>query len=142
MATRSRIAIEQADGTVKSIYCHWDGYPKGNGQTLVSHYGDRAKVEALIALGDISVLGERVEPTDPKLHGFNRPEEGTTVAYHRDREEEFQRPRVDKSLQAFIDSDVEEFGYVFTGAGEWMMVDGHRKRELKNLEAILSLRLA
>jgi hypothetical protein len=142
MATRSRIAIEQADGTVKSVYCHWDGYPKGNGQTLVNHYGDRAKVEALISLGDISVLGERVEPTDPKLHSFNRPEEGTTVAYHRDREEKFQRPRVDKSLQAFVDSDVEEFGYVFTGAGEWMMVDGYRPRELKNLEAVLSLRLA
>jgi hypothetical protein len=143
MATRSRIAIEQADGTVKSIYCHWDGYPKGNGRTLVEHYGDRAKVESLIALGDISVLGERVEPTDPKLHGFNRPEEGTTVAYHRDREEEFRRPRVDRSLQDFMDSDVEEFGYLFTAAGEWMLIDGHRKhRELKNLEEILSLRLS
>jgi hypothetical protein len=141
MATRSRIAIEQADGTVKSIYCHWDGYPKGNGQTLVEHYGDRAKVESLIALGDISSLGERVDPIGN--HGFNRPEEGTTVAYHRDREEEFRRPRVDASLQAFVNSDVEEFGYLFTAAGEWMLIDGHRKhRELKNLEEILSLRLS
>ena len=29
MATRSRIAIELSDGTVKSVYCHWDGYPDG-----------------------------------------------------------------------------------------------------------------
>jgi hypothetical protein len=26
MATRSRIAIENQDGTVQSIYCHFDGY--------------------------------------------------------------------------------------------------------------------
>jgi hypothetical protein len=26
MATRSRIAIENQDGTVTSIYCHFDGY--------------------------------------------------------------------------------------------------------------------
>lgn len=140
MATRSRIAIEQADGTVRSIYCHWDGYPKGVGKTLVEHYSDRAKVESLIALGDISQLGERVEPVGK--HSFNVPEEGTTVAYHRDREEAYQKPRVDKTMQGFVDSDVEEFGYVFTGAGEWMMVDGYRPRELKNLEQILSLRLA
>ena len=140
MATRSRIAIEQADGTVRSVYCHWDGYPKGNGKTLVEHYGDRAKVESLIALGDLSVLGERVEPAG--RHSFNLPEDGTTVAYHRDRKEAYHEPRVDESLQGFVDSDVEEFGYVFTAAGEWMMVDGYRPRELKNLELLLSLRLA
>jgi hypothetical protein len=140
MSTNSRIAIEQADGTVKSIYCHWDGYPKGVGKKLVEHYGDRAKVEELIALGDLSQLGERVEPLGD--HSFNLPEEGTTVAYHRDREEDYHQPRVDQSLQAFIDSDVEEFGYIFTRSGEWMMVDGYRPRDLKNLEVILSLRLA
>lgn len=140
MATRSRIAIEQADGTVKSVYCHWDGYPKGNGRTLVEHYTDRAKVEALIALGDISILGERVEPIGE--HSFNQPEDGTTVAYHRDRKESFNRPRVDTCIQDFEESDVEEFGYLFTASGEWMMVDGHRRRELKNLETVLSFRLA
>ena len=27
MATRSRIAKQNPDGTIKSVYCHWDGYP-------------------------------------------------------------------------------------------------------------------
>ena len=40
MATRSRIAIEKENGTVESIYCHWDGYPENNGRILVENYTD------------------------------------------------------------------------------------------------------
>jgi hypothetical protein len=143
MATRSRIGIEQADGTVKSIYCHWDGYPKGVGKTLVEHYLMRDKVESLIALGDISSLGEQAEPTGRTQHSFETPEEGITVAYHRDRGEGLNPARTDKSLNDFIESDVEEFGYVFTKSCEWLLIDGHRTvREPKDLETILNLRLA
>ena len=143
MATRSRIGIEQADGTVKSIYCHWDGYPKGVGQILVEHYLMRDKVESLMELGSISTLGEQVEPTGRVDHTFEMPELGITVAYHRDRGESLDPARIDKSLLDFIQSDVEEFGYVMTQSGEWMMIDGYRTiRELKHLETILSLRLA
>ena len=56
MATRSRIGIENEDGTVSSVYCHWDGYPSGNGRTLVEYYSDREKVKELIALGSISTF--------------------------------------------------------------------------------------
>ena len=38
MATRSRIAIEKQDGTVDSIYCHWDVYLSHNGKILFNHY--------------------------------------------------------------------------------------------------------
>jgi len=27
MATRSRIGIKDKLGNIKSVYCHWDGYP-------------------------------------------------------------------------------------------------------------------
>ena len=49
MATRSRIAIENQDGTVKSIYCHWDGYISHNGKISFENY-DREKLEKLIFL--------------------------------------------------------------------------------------------
>jgi hypothetical protein len=62
MSTRSRIAIETESGTVKSIYCHFDGYVSGVGKTLFNHY-DREKLEKLIELGDISSLGESTENT-------------------------------------------------------------------------------
>jgi hypothetical protein len=72
MATRSRIAIENQDGTVDSIYCHFDGYVDGVGKTLFNHY-DQEKLEKLLELGDISSLGTSIEDT---------------VAYCRDRGED------------------------------------------------------
>ena len=107
MATRSRIGIENENGTVSSIYCHWDGYPEHNGKVLKEHYTDRSKVEQLIELGDISSL---------------REEPGVTVAYHRDRGEDFQEARVDKNPERYFTSDIEEYGYLFTKNGEWVYV--------------------
>ena len=75
MATRSKIAIENQDGMVTAIYCHFDGYVKGVGKTLFENY-DREKLEQLIELGDISSLGETLDET---------------VAYHRDGGEDLNR---------------------------------------------------
>jgi len=120
MATRSRIGMEQPNGEVRSIYCHWDGYPEGVGATLQEHYTNPEKVEALIALGDISSLSRCVSVNIPGVtHTFDNPDPDVTVAYHRDRGEEFRAPRVDSSVEAFSRSDIEEYGYVFTRAGEW-----------------------
>lgn len=119
MATRSRIAIEFPDGTVESIYCHWDGYPEYNGKMLQQHYQDRTKVEELIQLGDISFLDQKIEPTGE--HSFEKPETGVTVAYARDRGE-LKRIRKNWSREAFLKSDIEEFGYLFTKENEWIYV--------------------
>ena len=62
MATRNRIAIENQDGTVISIYCHWDGHIETNGKILFENY-DREKTEQLIALGNISSLDTTIETT-------------------------------------------------------------------------------
>ena len=35
MSTRSNIAIKRKNGTVESIYCHWDGYLSYNGKILL-----------------------------------------------------------------------------------------------------------
>jgi hypothetical protein len=37
MSTRSRIAIENQNGSVTSVYCHFDGYISGVGKTLEKH---------------------------------------------------------------------------------------------------------
>lgn len=60
MGTRSMIGRLNDDGTVAAIYCHWDGYISNNGVILHEHYQDAAKVDQLIALGDISSLGEEI----------------------------------------------------------------------------------
>ena len=36
MSTRSRIGLQLANGSVLSVYCHWDGYPEFNGVKLVN----------------------------------------------------------------------------------------------------------
>lgn len=85
MSTRSRIAIERQDGTVKSIYCHFDGDLQHVGKTLFNDYSDREKLEKLIELGNISSLGSKIRPETDEKHSFDNPAENVTVAYHRDR---------------------------------------------------------
>ena len=139
MATRSRIAIEDQDGKVRSIYCHFDGYPSNNGVILNENYKTQEKVESLISLGAISFLQEEVDIPEGVIHNFNKQEKGITVAYHRDRGGDLSIEEHD-SVEDFIRSDVEEYGYVFTAAGEWLFVDGHTsasQRESKSLERVL-----
>ena len=61
MATRSHIGKKQKDGTIKYIYCHWDGYPSHNGDILKKNYNTKSKVDALLELGDLKIL-------DPEIH--------------------------------------------------------------------------
>ena len=115
MATRSRIGIELEDGTVKSVYCHWDGYISYNGKILFECY-DRAKTLDLVKLGGLSSLGDQVDPTEP--HSFESPQSGVTIAYHRDRGESLSI-RTNKSVEDFFKSDYEEYGYVLGLDGRW-----------------------
>ena len=46
MGTHSRIGVMHGD-TVKSVYCHYDGYPKHVGKILVEHYNSSESVEFL-----------------------------------------------------------------------------------------------
>ena len=91
MSTNSCI-IAPCVGGFHGIYVHWDGYPEGVGETLRKHYTDSEKINQLLDLGDISALGERVNPISP--HSFEKPERGTTIAYHRDRGEDMSEPRI------------------------------------------------
>ena len=137
MATRSRIAIEDQTGKVRSIYCHWDGYLSNNGRILLQHYKTQEKVESLIALGSISSLEPETEIPEGVEHNFKTPAKGITVAYNRDRGETLDIKHHD-SVGDFINSDIEEYGYVFTAAGEWLFADGHsgsstrKAKSLKN----------
>lgn len=136
MATRSRIGIENEDGKVTSIYCHWDGYPDNNGKILLSNYTDREKVKELIALGSISSLGKNITPTPGSDHSFEKQESDVTVAYHRDRGEALNVGRIDASLEEFEKGDNEEYGYVLTKTNVWL-VTGYGKA-LKSVEDILN----
>jgi hypothetical protein len=115
MSTRSRIAIEKQDGTVTSIYCHFDGYISGNGEILQNHFQDREKVEQLIALGDISSLESDIDET---------------IAYARDRGEDLNQKQ-HNDVEDFFSGDIEEYGYLFTKDNKWLVSTGGPVAELQ-----------
>ena len=137
MATRSRIGIQNEDGSVNSVYCHWDGYPENNGDILVVHYKEREKVQKLIGLGSLSSLAPEIDA--PEGHSFENPVPGVTVAYHRDRGEPMQMKQ-HISPENFFASDIEEYGYLYTLEGEWLVKAGYssKKAEPQKLASILS----
>ena len=115
MATRSTISIQNADGSINSVYCHWDGYTSNNGYILVTHYNSEERARALIAMGSISILGAEIGDK----HVFSNPPKGVCTFYGRDRGEAGQEPM---TFHSFVDwSNVgQEYDYVFI-KGEWMV---------------------
>lgn len=118
MSTHSAIIRRTEDGKYEGIYCHYDGYEDGVGQVLLDHYQDPNKVAALIALGDISSLGERIAPNGP--HSYDKREEGTTVAYMRDRGETGCEPRTGVTVCEVAEQLDAEYVYVFEN-GSWTL---------------------
>lgn len=103
MATRSRIAVELNDGTVKSVYCHWDGYPEGVGKDLLNlSFNSTSEVEDFIEEGSRSTVHESYYEK-----------------YGESRGEELEKPDVHKSVDAYYNSDIEEYGYLFTKNSNW-----------------------
>ena len=121
MATRSTIAVVMPNGTVKQVYAHWDGYISHNGRILGEFYNTFEAAAALVELGDISVLAERIIPSGK--HSFDTPEKGCTIFYGRDRAEPGTGPRSFRNVKQFMqDRQVEEFNYLFIN-GDWLVHD-------------------
>ena len=119
MATRSNIAYKTAEGKIRSIYAHWDGYPECNGKILVDNYTDIEKIKALIELGSVSALGAEIgEQQDFDNRETQKKE--WTLAYHRDRGEELVISEYD-DIPSWID-DMEEYAYLWNGE-DWLVND-------------------
>jgi hypothetical protein len=118
MATRATIAVEHVDGTIDQIYCHWDGYPDWTGKLLEEHYDTLEKVEELVALGDLSSLGETIGTK----HDFDARPKGECNFYGRDRGESDCRPRRFANFDAFIRRmQKEEYDYLYR-EGKWAII--------------------
>ena len=115
MATRSRIGLQLSDGSILSVYHHWDGYPEWLGRILTTHYNTKDKVTELIDGGDMSSCwtdtvwgedrtdGQKYGPETYAARGENCP------------------PRLDSHWGDFINNG-EEYGYIFKN-GEWVCYD-------------------
>jgi hypothetical protein len=130
MSTRSNIAVQNEDGTISMIYCHFDGYPSNNGSILQEDYQDVEKIKKLIALGDMSSLGVN---------------SGSCTFYSRDRGEAFSgvKPRVFNNEEVFMlkGKDVfQSYLYYFRDNEWWMFSDYHPLCQdgLVKLETVLA----
>jgi hypothetical protein len=113
MATRSRIGIQLKDGSVLSVYCHWDGYPEWNGKKLKEHFNSYEQAAELIDGGDISSLW-----TDKD---WEQREMQSRPLYYAERGETDTEPNLDNSLQAFIkgvNDSWADYAYLFAD-GKW-----------------------
>jgi hypothetical protein len=110
MATRSYIGVRNTDDSVSYIYCHFDGYPEHNGEILVEHYTSINKVNELLKLGDLSVLGADIG----EKHNFDSPRRGWCRAYRRDRGESNTEAKSLPFSKLIENTDV-DYIYVFDG---------------------------
>lgn len=109
MGTPCAIGMKQADGSVRAIRCNCDGYVVGAGVILAGWYTEPAKIEALLALGDLSQLAEELK---------------TCVAYHRDQREPMRPARRSASIDEYQRLAEGEMGadylYVYDD-GKWLV---------------------
>lgn len=125
MATRGNIAIVNEDGSITSIYCHYDSYPEYVGKILLNHYNDVGIINKLMELGDLSSLGEHLYAAG---HTWSAPIEGVCVAYGRDRGEKGVESRVFKSIEQYnrnADNSGVNYQYLFDN-GMWMYRKTHK----------------
>lgn len=128
MSTRSFIGIKNGK-EFKTIYCHYDGYPKCNGAILLKHYNSLERVEALLSLGYISSLNKNLLPDPTKPHTFSSKQKDVVVAYHRDRGDAFTPPKNSR----FATLEKEDWNYIFSTttntwfvksySGKWQRLD-------------------
>jgi hypothetical protein len=131
MATRSRIGIELKNGSVLSVYHHWDGYPEWLGRILTTHYNARSLAAELIDGGDMSSCWTDERWDDSAVKGVYGPE------YYSQRGDNCP-PRLDKDLNEYL-CNSEEYSYIFTKEGKWVcytndsrVVDLVKKVEIPN----------
>ena len=129
MSTRGRLGIELVDGSILSIYSHFDNYPEFVGVKLVENFNTREKVSSLIDGGDISALWTNLGWDNETL-----PETGPL--YYSSRGEDCP-PRLDADLCEYLLPDgCEEYHYIYTLNNEWVCYDMHQFDNTKLPEVV------
>ena len=125
MGTRSAIGYKTAQGKIRAVYCHWDGYVENNGRILQDYYQTERKIAQLVELGDLSILDQQI---GSKIDFDDREAQRNAnqcVAYGRDRGESNVDAQEFDTVQEFVDYYVGaccEYFYLHTAAG-WIVHD-------------------
>ena len=127
MSTRSVIGIlNPKDGTVTSIYSHYDGYPEHNGYFLKKYFDTTEKIQNLISNGDISSLVSNQNWKREKHPMINNKQVLKTL-YYMDRHEPWEniKPQKHNNQTEFFSRDCcDEFKYLFIPPeGNWNFLE-------------------
>ena len=134
MGTRSRIGFENEDGTVASIYVHWDSYLSHVGHILHTSYTTEEKIRELMALGDLSSLGKEIG----HKQSFDQPtDRNWCLAYGRDRGETGTEAEVSINREEYLKLS-EEYTYLWSN-GEWSVLSEDTVPEWIPLEEALRM---
>ena len=127
MSTNAFIGIRE-NNSITYIYNHSDGYLEYLGRMLLEHYNSEEKAKALVELGDVSILKEKLAPAEGTVHNFDydKRQEGVSVFYGRDRGEDWENIKPVTIQNTVFDEhqyynylyDVEEGRWLFTKNGK------------------------
>ena len=134
MGTRSYIAKQIGDDQYLTIFCQLDGYPEETGATLVKYYDTPEKIDALLALGDLYCLKEKLVP-DSGRHDFDAPQPGVTVAYQRDGDHSGWEATI-KTFEELNEGDQDgvEYIYIYDSNGQWLYMPMNSEAGLRNVK--------
>jgi hypothetical protein len=106
MATRSTISVVQEDNSVKSVYCHWDGYIIGGvGEALQTYFNTEEDANNVISEGSLSSINK-----DSFESYYSKRGEAKVSEYY-------------GTLESFLSNlEKQEFNYLFID-GEWKIID-------------------
>ena len=118
MSTRSSITVKCEDGKFRSVYCHFDGDLIWVGKVLFKYYNSQEKIEALVALGDMSSLDKSIKC--PKGHSYDNSIDGYTIFYGRDRGESNVDALVEDSYAKCLKKNKQSYNYLWDGE-KWLV---------------------
>lgn len=106
------ICKEQADGKLLGIYLYQGGHLKHAGRILNDCYKDAKKVDELIALGDLDVLGKNIKSDETDKMD-------NCVAYARDFGDEYSDVNPSDITLDYANKNGSNYVYVFGLDGKW-----------------------
>jgi len=121
MSTNSRIGLRLEDGSILSVYHHWDGYPEWLGVTLNEHYNTRESIAELIDGGNMSSCYSDNE-YDYEKQEFVKRDPRPEYYTNRGEKLEDNAPKLSKDDKEYFDITDKccgEFAYIFELNNTW-----------------------
>ena len=125
MSTNSRLGLRLEDGSILSVYHHWDGYPEWLGVALNEQYNTRESIAELIDGGDMSSCYSDNEYDYEKQEFVKRD---PRPEYYADRGEKLEdvAPKLSKDEKEYLvttDKCCGEFAYIFELNNVWRCIE-------------------